>query len=148
MKDNFKPFPGIVKFITWLKGNNFKIAIASMNIKKNITQDLTLLGLVEEFNVITTVEDVKNHKPDPEFLLVTAKKLGLKPEECVYVDDSPNGIETAHKIGMKVLSIQSPKRKSSDYVGHDFLCTSFIGVVKKIKLLPWMQQKQLYDTSE
>ena len=57
----------------------------------------------EYFSVFVTVEDVKHHKPHPEPLLLAAKRLKLKPSECVYVGDSHTDIEAGEAAGMKTI---------------------------------------------
>ena len=48
---------------------------------------------------------VHHGKPDPEIFLLAAKTLGEKPEDCVVIEDSPDGIKAAHAAGMKVIMI-------------------------------------------
>lgn len=42
-------------------------------------------------------------KPDPEIFLLTCRKLGVKPEECLFMDDTWENIESAQKLGMKTI---------------------------------------------
>ncbi len=101
MKGKIKPVAGLLEFLAELKNNGIKVGIASFNIRKNVEEDLTLLGLSDIFDIITTFEEVKMRKPNPEILLKTAEKLGVHPSECVYIDDSALGIQQARNAGMK-----------------------------------------------
>ena len=47
----------------------------------------------------------KKSKPDPEIYLYTASCLGVKPEECLAVEDSTIGITAAHRAGMKIAAM-------------------------------------------
>ncbi|AUX94167.1 sugar phosphatase [Mixta gaviniae] len=55
-----------------------------------------------------TAEQVKNGKPEPEAYLTGAKLLGLKPEECVVVEDAPAGILSGLAAGSAVIAVNAP----------------------------------------
>ena len=57
--------------------------------------------------VLVTSDDVVNGKPHPEPYLKGAAGLGLKPAECLVVEDAPAGIQAAHAGGMKVIGLAS-----------------------------------------
>lgn len=121
MKGKIKPIIGLPEFLIELKKSGIKVGIASFNIRKNVEEDLALLGLSDQFDIITTLEEVKTRKPDPEILLKTAQKLGVHPSECVYIDDSALGIEQARNAGMKSCIIRTIfDQKLPDLVIHDF----------------------------
>jgi putative hydrolase of the HAD superfamily len=62
------------------------------------------LGIRNDFDFIIVSEEAGCKKPDPRIFDMAAKKLGLKPEECIYIGDHPlNDIEGASKIGMKTI---------------------------------------------
>ena len=48
---------------------------------------------------------VKKGKPEPDIYLKAASELGLKPEECIAVEDSPNGIISAYRAGCRAVMI-------------------------------------------
>jgi sugar-phosphatase len=57
--------------------------------------------------VLVTSDDVANGKPHPEPYLKGAEMLGLKPADCLVIEDAPAGIESARTGGMKVVGIAS-----------------------------------------
>lgn len=57
--------------------------------------------------VLVTAEDVANGKPHPEPYLKGAELLGVKPEDCLVIEDAPAGIQSAHAGGMKVIALAS-----------------------------------------
>jgi mannitol-1-/sugar-/sorbitol-6-phosphatase len=57
--------------------------------------------------VMITADDVTNGKPHPEPYLKGAKQLGVKPEECLVIEDAPAGIQSAQSGGMKVIGLAS-----------------------------------------
>ena len=76
----------------------------------------TLQGhqLEQYFDVITTGEDVANSKPDPAVYLLAMEHLGVKPNECVAIEDTENGIRSAIAAGLVCCAVRN------DYsAGHD-----------------------------
>lgn len=57
--------------------------------------------------VLVSANDVSKGKPDPEPYLMGAKLLGMKPAECLVVEDAPAGIRAAHAGEMKAIGITS-----------------------------------------
>lgn len=59
------------------------------------------------FPVTVCGEDVTATKPDPEPYLLAAKLLGVSPEHCVVLEDSPNGVDSATAAGCHVVAVPS-----------------------------------------
>lgn len=57
------------------------------------------------FQSIVTSDDVPKPKPDPATYAKAVDALGVPPQNCLAIDDSPNGVSSAKKAGMKVLGI-------------------------------------------
>jgi HAD superfamily hydrolase (TIGR01509 family) len=55
------------------------------------------------FKVVISANDTEVHKPNPEPLLLCAKKLNVAPQECVYIGDVSNDVTAAHAAGMRVI---------------------------------------------
>ncbi|MGI8961907.1 MAG: HAD-IA family hydrolase [Bryobacteraceae bacterium] len=55
--------------------------------------------------VLISSDDVRQGKPDPEGYLKAAERLGVKPERCLVIEDTPTGLEAARRAGMEVLAI-------------------------------------------
>ena len=66
-----------------------------------------VVGKLPHPKVLVAADDVSKGKPDPEPYLTGAKLLGMKPSECLVVEDAPAGIVAAHAGGMKVIGITS-----------------------------------------
>jgi len=95
----------------------------------SITQ---LIDLEKYFKAEVIYGDTKNHKPHPEPLILAAQKLGLKPEECVYVGDSATDLMAARDAGMKCIIIESHGRNIK---GADENISSFEGLIKTVDSL-------------
>jgi len=70
------------------------------------TGRLRLMGLPVP-KVLVTADDVANGKPHPEPYLKGAELLGVKPGDCLVIEDAPAGIQSARTGGMKVVGITS-----------------------------------------
>ncbi len=80
-----------------LKGKGYKLAIGSSS--KNAKLILERIGALGYFHAVSDGTNIKNSKPDPEVFLKAAQFLGLKPEECLVVEDAKAGIEAASAGG-------------------------------------------------
>lgn len=57
-------------------------------------------------NNIFSIDDVgRRSKPDPAIFVYSAQQLGVPPEECIVLEDSPYGIEAARRAGMKCIAL-------------------------------------------
>ena len=96
-------FPATGKVIKGLK-KNYKLALATSCDKRKF--DIISKSFDKSlFDVIIVGEDVTNGKPHPECYRLAIKKLGLKPDECVVIEDAVKGIIAAKSAGAKCIGI-------------------------------------------
>lgn len=88
-----------------LKQEGYKIAVCSNSIRKTIELMMDRAGLTPYLDLIVSNEDVTKAKPDPEMYQTAIRKFGLKPEECIVVEDNPNGIQAGKASGTSVLEV-------------------------------------------
>jgi len=88
-----------------LKMEGYKLAVASNSVKNTVTTMMEKAALTPYLDLMISNEDVKKGKPDPEMYIKTIGLLGLKPEECVVVEDNENGIRAAKAAGTYVLAV-------------------------------------------
>ncbi len=96
---------GVREILEWLSGRQWKIALATSSGRKSAERNLTISGLLPYFQTIVTGDMIRHGKPDPEIYQFACSKLGSPPEDCFAVEDSPNGIKSAHAAGLKVIMI-------------------------------------------
>jgi HAD superfamily hydrolase (TIGR01509 family) len=84
------------------------LAVASSSNRPLIDLVLRLAGLGDAFRATVSSEEVPRGKPAPDVYLEAARRLGAKPEECVAVEDSTNGITAAAAAGMHVIAVPRP----------------------------------------
>ena len=82
-----------------LKKRNILTAIGSSS--RNARYIIEQIGLTDSFNAIVDGSEITNSKPDPEVFLLAAQKLGLKPSECIVLEDAEAGLEAAMRGGFK-----------------------------------------------
>jgi beta-phosphoglucomutase len=97
--------PGVINLLLSLKAKHIKIAIGSSS--KNTPFILKQIGLTANFDAIADGNGIKNSKPDPEVFLLAAEKLGVRPEECVVIEDAQAGIDAAIAAGMIAVGVGS-----------------------------------------
>lgn len=82
---------------------NYRLAIVTSRVNEAIYEAPQLARLKKYFLATVSYQDTVNHKPHPEPLLLAAQKLGVQPEESVYIGDVENDIKAAKAAGMKVI---------------------------------------------
>ena len=106
------PYAG--EFLGWLKENNIPRTIATMSEKSNVDFYIKEFNLEKWFDIdkIVYSDGTIKGKPAPDIYEIAAGKLGLKPQECVVVEDAVSGIEAARAAGIgkivAVASMESP----------------------------------------
>ena len=97
--------PGIVEILSYLREKNYKIGVATATDMERTTRYLKKLNLYEYFDEIVVAAMVENGKPAPDIYKLAAERLGLMPEECMALEDSPNGIHAAYHAGCKPVMV-------------------------------------------
>jgi HAD superfamily hydrolase (TIGR01509 family) len=99
---------GAVDAVRRLSGS-FHLALASSSNRPLIDAVLEAAGLVDEFELTVSSEEVARGKPAPDVFLETARRLGVEPARCTAIEDSGNGLRAARAAGMRVIAI--PNRR-------------------------------------
>ena len=120
--------PGLEKFIGELRENGVATALATSNAWAIVERLMVQLNLQKYFDTITTGEEVRHKKPDPDIFIVTAEKLGVEREDCVVFEDSAAGISAAHGAQMRVVGIYRSEKHKAELKGADMLVRNFEGL--------------------
>ena len=89
-----------------LTEGGYKIYCVSNSIRSTVEVCLRGMGVIQYFSGIISNEDTAAPKPSPEPYLTLFRGHRLQAEECLIVEDSPFGIESATKSGGKVLAVK------------------------------------------
>lgn len=106
--DEIPVMPGLVDLLEKLKTKNYPLAVASSSFPEIIDLILGKTNLKKYFQVVVSSQEAGKSKPEPDVFLLAAKKLGVKPENCLVVEDSANGIKAAYAAGMSCVAYQGP----------------------------------------
>jgi len=117
--------PGLIELLEKLQDKKYPMAVASSSTPEIIDLILRRTNLKNYFQVIVSAQETGKSKPEPDIFLLTAEKLGIKPANCLVVEDSENGIRAAIAAGMTCVAYQSPdadpqKQKEADAVIRNY----------------------------
>ena len=122
-------FPDVIDYLSFLKKRNTKIACASSSNINYIKNALSKCQILEFFDLICTGDDFVESKPSPEIYLYCMNSFGLKPEECLVVEDSVFGIEAGKRANMFVIARKTPfsfSQKDANLIFDDINTTRFL----------------------
>lgn len=114
-----KPVFHLQHALTRLQGEGYRLAVCSNSVPQSIDLMLNCADLHKFFEFYLSNLDVTHPKPNPEIYVKAMGKLGLKPEECLIVEDNTNGIKAARDsraycmevTGVPDVNYESLKRK-------------------------------------
>jgi HAD superfamily hydrolase (TIGR01509 family) len=115
---------GVAAVLDHLDSTGTTYCLASSGTHRRIRTALTAVGFWDRFEGrIFSSEDVRHGKPAPDLFLHAAATMGVKPVECVVVEDSPLGVAAANAAGMKVFGFAAmtpvEKLATADAIFHD-----------------------------
>ena len=90
-----------------LRSQGIKMAVCSNSVRSTIELMMHRAALIDYLEFFLSNQDVLNGKPDPEIYVQAIDRLGLKPEQCLIVEDNPNGIAAAKASGAFVFEVAS-----------------------------------------
>jgi len=103
-KEGIPLMPYAKEILEYLKPR-YRLALASSTRGPTVERQLRNAGVIDFFESRTTGEMVEHSKPNPEIYLIACKSIGMKPEECVAIEDSLNGIRSAYAAGLHPIMV-------------------------------------------
>lgn len=91
--------PGVHELLVFLKEKGIKTSIATSSPLDRTKEYLSQVGLADAFDELVSGHMVPHGKPAPDIYIYAANKLGLKPEQCLVLEDSPTGLLAAYRAG-------------------------------------------------
>ena len=133
-KVGIEPKPGIREILEYLKEQHIPCAITTASPRERVRKYLTPLGLFDLFTAVCTTYDVVHGKPAPDIYLFGAKTLGLPPENCIAIEDSTAGIQSASAAGCMATLVPDQDIPDGDTLERIFiLADSLMDVVDVMK---------------
>lgn len=112
-----KPQPGAHEIVSYVQQSGIPTAIASSSPMTIIDAIVQSQGWESVFQVRCTADDEAFGKPAPDVYLRAAERLGVKPVDCLALEDSPNGARAAVAAGMTCYAV--PDASHSDRHAFD-----------------------------
>ena len=100
-----RKMPYIEELLKYLKESNYKVAVASSSNMNHIINNMEKTGLKKYIDEFASGAEVENGKPAPDVFLLAAERLGVKPEECLVLEDSKAGVIAGSAAGSKVIMV-------------------------------------------
>ena len=90
-----------------LQAEGYRLAVASNSVRNSVEMMMEKSKLIKYLEFMLSNQDVTKSKPDPEIYLTAIARLNLRPEECLIVEDNPNGIKAAKDSGGHVYQVET-----------------------------------------
>lgn len=88
-----------------LKQEGYRLAVASNSIRNTVQVMMERSALIGYLDFFLSNQDVTAGKPDPEIYVKAIQRLGLRPEECLIVEDNENGKQAARGSGAWLMEV-------------------------------------------
>ena len=98
-KNGLEEKPGLGELLEYARQKKYRLGVATATDAQRTEQYLKSIGKYSYFDAFVCGGMVKKGKPEPDIYLEAARQLGLHPEECMALEDSPNGILSAYRAG-------------------------------------------------
>ncbi|MBA3507043.1 MAG: HAD family phosphatase [Betaproteobacteria bacterium] len=96
---------GAAELLEQLAALGVPVAVATSTASERAMQKLQAAGILASFKAVVGGDQVKNSKPHPDIYMRAAEILGVRPEKCLALEDSENGVRSAAGAGMTVIQI-------------------------------------------
>ena len=126
------PKPGIRELLAYLHDRGIPCAITTSSPPERVRDHLTPLGLYDQFDAICSGYEVAHGKPAPDIYLYGAKTLGVPPEECLALEDSAAGIESAFRAGCLPVVIPDQDQPAEETLARSFALAEQLGDICRL----------------
>ena len=121
-----KPMPYIPEMLNYCLTKSLKIGLATSSDTVLMNTVVDALQIKKFFNAMVSAEFMVYGKPHPEVFITCAKSLNVRPNKCLVIEDSVNGVVAAKAAQMVVIAVPEPEHKDqrqfalADYKVADF----------------------------
>ena len=117
--------PNVKQVLQKLSKKKIPMYIVSGTPSERIAQQTKALGVYKYFTKVFCIYDVKYGKPYPDVYLKACENAKLSPQECVAIEDSPNGIISACTAGCKTIMVPDLSKPTKQMLKkYDFVVTN------------------------
>jgi HAD superfamily hydrolase (TIGR01509 family) len=129
--------PGLYELLDYLKQNGYKIAVATSTERRSAMEYFDMAGITQYFDGILCGDMVEISKPDPDIYLKTAALIEVKPQNCMALEDSPNGLLSANRAGMKTVMVPDTVEPTAELTKLLYACVPSLKEV-----IPLLEQEK------
>ncbi len=105
VEDMVTPVPQVLSLVKYFH-RRLPLAVGTGRRRTSSFRTLKHLDLLKYFDVVVTSDDVKEHKPAPDTFLECARRMDIRPEDCLVFEDAERGLEAARRAGMQVVDVR------------------------------------------
>jgi HAD superfamily hydrolase (TIGR01509 family) len=120
------PRPGVRELLADLAASGVRIAVATTGSRAWV--EPLLAGIPVAAEAVVTGDDVSRLKPDPESYLLALRRLGLRAEEALAVEDSAPGLRAALAAGLATVVVTNGYTRDHDLTGAALVRRTFDGL--------------------
>lgn len=132
-EEGYVPIEGTISLIKELHEAGIPLAVASSSALKDIeavTRSFDIRSCLKD--IVSGVDECENAKPFPDVFLKAAGKLGIRPDRCLVIEDSDNGVLAAKRAGMKVIGYRNPDFGNQALENADYIVKTMEDVNLKL----------------
>jgi len=111
------PLAGFYDVVKRALDRGIGLAVGSSSPRRNVETVLSHFGVREHFAVTVSQQDVPISKPAPDIFLACVAQLGVRPEECIVLEDSLHGLAAARAAGCRAIGITT-MHTDAELAGH------------------------------
>lgn len=118
---------GVKELLEYLEQEGYRIGLASSTKRASVISHLEQAGIRRFFTEVVGGDQILHSKPEPDIYLIACEKLGVEPGEAIAIEDSYNGIRSAHRAGMHpimvpdMLPVNDEMKELSEIILDDLL---------------------------
>ncbi|MBS1227175.1 MAG: family phosphatase [Proteobacteria bacterium] len=111
----FPLMPGVRDAVAQCHGAGRRLAIVTGAGADGVQTTLRQHSLSEFFETVVSGDDVTNSKPAPDCYLLAVRRLGLLPSECIAIEDTEHGVNSAVAAGVACLAVPNEMSRNHDF---------------------------------
>lgn len=119
-KDGAPLKPGVHEIVDCAKSKGIKTAIVTATQYDTAIDRIKKAGLENVFDMVISASQVKRGKPNPDVYLYACEQLGYNPNDCIAVEDSPNGCNSAISAGCNTIMVPDLSEPDEELMSHLF----------------------------
>lgn len=116
--------PGVEETLRFLRAKGIKTAVATATALDITKSHLTTIGVCDLFDSIVSAKNVAHGKPEPDVYLYACEQIGERPQDCMAVEDSPNGIMAAYRAELRTVMVPDLTQPDEELTKYLYACVN------------------------